>query len=93
MIEKKRGKRLLALLLACTLLVTSIPVQASPEHTLETSEGLEVQAGAEDPAGNTEGAEVPAEPESGPAKPGENGSSDGRGSSPGRNPGCPDPLL
>lgn len=62
--EKKRGKRLLALLLACTLLVTSIPVQASPEHTLETSEGLEVQAGAEDPAGNTEGAEVPAEPES-----------------------------
>ena len=48
--EKKRGKRLLALLLACTLLVTSIPVQASPEHTPETSEGLEVQTGMEDPA-------------------------------------------
>ena len=67
--EKKRGKRLLALLLACTLLVTSIPVQAAPVNAPEMAgreegaEGLEVPAGTEDPAGNTEGAEVPAEPE------------------------------
>ncbi len=67
--EKKRGKRLLALLLACTLLATSIPVQAAPVNAPEMAgreegaEGLEVPAGTEDPAGNTEGAEVPAEPE------------------------------
>ena len=97
--EKKRGKRLLALLLACTLLVTSIPVQAAPVNAPEMAgreegaEGLEVPAGTEDPAGNTEGAEVPAEPELILRKPGGNGSSDGRGSSPGRDPGYLDPLL
>ena len=67
--EKKRGKRLLALLLACTLLVTSIPVQAAPVNAPEmtggeeTAEGLEVPAGTEEPAGTAEGEEVPAEPE------------------------------